>query len=56
MIFFFRVDYSAKECNDFQFPDTARRGSLSPELGFRNEVILYVFSYQGEIYLKNSFK
>ncbi|PAV86520.1 hypothetical protein WR25_24253 isoform A [Diploscapter pachys] len=32
-----KVDYSAKECNDFQFPDAARRGSLSPELGFRNE-------------------
>ncbi|KAE9414741.1 hypothetical protein Angca_006940, partial [Angiostrongylus cantonensis] len=30
-------DYSSKEVNSFQFPDEARRGSVSPELGFRQD-------------------
>ncbi|KAK6033016.1 ENTH domain protein [Ostertagia ostertagi] len=32
-----RDDYSSKEVNSFQFPDETRRGSASPELGFRQE-------------------
>ncbi|VDM63940.1 unnamed protein product [Angiostrongylus costaricensis] len=31
-------DYSSKEVNSFQFPDETRRGSVSPELGFRQDV------------------
>ncbi|KAK6059685.1 hypothetical protein COOONC_02666 [Cooperia oncophora] len=33
-----RDDYSSKEVNSFQFPNETRRGSTSPELGFRQEV------------------
>ncbi|KAJ1354087.1 hypothetical protein KIN20_010902, partial [Parelaphostrongylus tenuis] len=32
-----RDDYSSKEVNSFQFPDETRRGSVSPELGFRDD-------------------
>lgn len=32
-----RDDYSSKEVNSFQFPEEARRGSVSPELGFRQD-------------------
>ncbi|KJH41144.1 ENTH domain protein [Dictyocaulus viviparus] len=30
-------DYSSKEVNSFQFPEETRRGSVSPELGFRQD-------------------
>ncbi|KAL6722446.1 hypothetical protein Aduo_017571 [Ancylostoma duodenale] len=35
----YREDYAAKEVNSFQFPEEARRGSISPELGFRQDPI-----------------
>ncbi|VDM75435.1 unnamed protein product [Strongylus vulgaris] len=34
-----REDYSVKEVNSFQFPEEARRGSVSPELGFRQDPV-----------------
>ncbi|EYC02135.1 hypothetical protein Y032_0101g3328 [Ancylostoma ceylanicum] len=34
-----REDYTTKEVNSFQFPEEARRGSISPELGFRQDPI-----------------
>lgn len=34
-----REDYSTKEVNSFQFPDETRRGSASPELGFRQDPV-----------------
>ncbi|WKY16064.1 hypothetical protein Q1695_001056 [Nippostrongylus brasiliensis] len=34
-----RDDYSSKEVNSFQFPDETRRGSASPELGFRADPV-----------------
>ncbi|VDK47728.1 unnamed protein product [Cylicostephanus goldi] len=35
--FFCRDDYAVKEVNSFQFPEESRRGSVSPELGFRQD-------------------
>ncbi|ETN80317.1 ENTH domain protein [Necator americanus] len=34
-----REDYAVKEVNSFQFPDESRRGSVSPELGFRQDPV-----------------
>ncbi|CAJ0608938.1 unnamed protein product [Cylicocyclus nassatus] len=32
-----RDEYAVKEVNSFQFPEESRRGSVSPELGFRQD-------------------
>uniref|UniRef100_A0A1I7WU00 ENTH domain-containing protein n=1 Tax=Heterorhabditis bacteriophora TaxID=37862 RepID=A0A1I7WU00_HETBA len=43
-ILVFRDDFTLKEVNSFQFPEQTRRNSLSPELGFRQDVCLFSFN------------